>query len=339
MRLGINGFGRIGRITFKAIYDRFMRHSNKNILSNDLSIAGINDSSSTKAMAHLLKFDSSHGIWDKDILYDDKHLFIDDVRIPVSITRDPLQIPWDQWEVDVVIECTGAFKTKEDLHKHLKGSVKKVLISAPAEGSDITVCYGINHQKYNPNLHKLISNASCTTNCLAPLIKVLDEQFGVVSGFMTTVHAYTNDQKLLDSHHKDFRRMRAAAQSIIPTTTGAAQTVGKILPHLEGKIDGISIRVPTPNVSLIDLVAQLKHNVSVEIINKAIIEAANGDLKGILAVEKLPLVSKDFLGHTASSIVDLPSTMVLQNHTVKVLAWYDNEVGFSHRMVDLLEIL
>ena len=336
MRLGINGFGRIGRITFKAIYDRFIRHSND---TSHLCIAGINDSSSTKAMAHLLKFDSSHGTWDKDILYDEKHLFIDDVCIPVSITRDPLQIPWDQWKVDVVIECTGAFKTKECLQKHLKGPVKKVLISAPAEGSDITICYGINHQKYNPNLHRLISNASCTTNCLAPLVKVLDENFGIISGFMTTVHAYTNDQKLLDSHHKDFRRMRAAAQSMIPTTTGAAQTVGKILPHLKGKIDGISVRVPTPNVSLVDFVAHLKHDVSVDMVNKVITEAANGDLKNILAVEKLPLVSKDFLGHTASSIVDLPSTMVLQDRMVKVLAWYDNEVGFSHRMVDLLKIL
>ena len=339
MRLGINGFGRIGRMTFKAIYDRFMCHPHDNMRSNNLCVVGINDSSSIKAMAHLLKFDSSHGIWDKNILYDDEHLFIDNVRIPVSITRSPLEIPWEEWKVDVVLECTGAFKTKEALYQHLRGSVKKVLVSAPAEGSDITICYGVNHQKYDSKLHKLISNASCTTNCLAPIVKVLDECFGMVSGFMTTVHSYTNDQKLLDSHHKDFRRMRAAAESIIPTSTGAAQTVGKILPHLNGKIDGISVRVPTPNVSLIDLVAHLKHNVSVEMVNKAITEAANGDLKGILAVEKLPLVSKDFLGHTASGIVDLPSTMVLQNHTVKVLAWYDNEVGFSHRMVDLLEIL
>lgn len=339
MRLGINGFGRIGRMTFKAIYDRFMRHPLDHKQSNNFCVVGINDSSSTKAMAHLLKFDSSHGIWNRNILYDNKHLFIDDICIPVSITRNPLEIPWNEWKVDVVLECTGAFKTKEDLHQHLKGSVKKVLISAPAEGSDITICYGVNHQKYDSKLHKLISNASCTTNCLAPLVKVLDECFGMTSGFMTTVHSYTNDQKLLDSHHKDFRRMRAAAESIIPTSTGAAQTVGKILPHLNGKIDGISVRVPTPNVSLVDLVAHLKHNVSVEMVNKALIEAADGDLKGILAVEKLPLVSRDFLGHTASGIVDLSSTMVLQNHTVKILAWYDNEVGFSHRMVDLLEIL
>ncbi len=339
MRLGINGFGRIGRMTFKAIYDRFMSHSHENIQSNKLCVVGINDSSSTEAMAHLLKFDSSHGTWNRDILYDDKHLIIDGIHVPVSITRNPSKIPWDQWKVDTVIECTGAFKTKESLCEHLRSSVKKVLISAPAEGSDVTICYGVNHRTYNPKLHKLISNASCTTNCLAPLVKVLDEQFGIVSGFMTTVHAYTNDQRLLDNHHKDFRRMRAATQSIIPTSTGAAQTVGKILPHLEGKIDGISVRVPTPNVSLVDLVAHLKHKVSVEVINKAIIEAASGDLNGILAVEKLPLVSRDFLGHTASCIVDLPSTMVLENNMVKVLAWYDNEVGFSHRMVDLLEIL
>ena len=339
MRLGINGFGRIGRMTFKAIYDRFMSHSHESMQPNNLHIVGINDSSSTKAMAHLLKFDSLHGIWDKNILYDDKHLIIDDIHIPVSIIRDPSEIPWDEWKVDVVLECTGAFKTKEALCQHLRGSVKKVLISAPAKGSDVTICYGVNHQIYDSKLHKLISNASCTTNCLAPLVKVLDEQFGLISGFMTTVHAYTNDQRLLDNHHEDFRRMRAAAESIIPTSTGAAQTVGKILPHLDGKIDGISVRVPTPNVSLVDLVAHFKHDVSVEMINKVIMEAADGDLKGILAVEKLPLVSRDFLGHTASCIVDLPSTMVLENHTVKVLAWYDNEVGFSHRMVDLLEIL
>ena len=339
MRLGINGFGRIGRMTFKAIYDRFMSHSHKGMSSSNFCVAGLNDSSSTAAMAHLLKFDCLHGTWDKDILYDDKHLIIDGIRIPVSITRDPSQIPWDHWKVDVVLECTGAFKTKEALNQHLRGSVKKVLISAPAKGSDVTICYGVNHQKYDSKLHKLISNASCTTNCLAPLVKVLDEQFGVVSGFMTTIHAYTSDQRLLDNHHKDFRRMRAAAQAMIPTSTGAAQTVGEILPHLNGKIDGISVRVPTPNVSLVDLVAQLKHNVSVETVNRAIIEAANGDLKGVLAVEKLPLVSRDFLGHTASCIVDLPSTMVLEGYMVKVLAWYDNEVGFSHRMVDLLEIL
>ena len=339
MRLGINGFGRIGRIIFQAIYKRFLPNSCQSTKSNGICVAGINDGSSTKAMAHLLKFDSTHGTWDKEILYDEQNLYIDGACIPVSITRDPAKIPWDQWKVDVVLECTGAFKTKEDLQKHLKGSVQKVLISAPAKGSDITICYGVNHQKYNPQLHKLISNASCTTNCLAPLVKILDENFKITSGFMTTVHSYTNDQKLLDSHHRDLRRARAATESIIPTTTGAAQTVGKILPNLNGKIDGISVRVPTCNVSLIDFVAYLRHGTSAEMVNKALIQASQGDLKGILAIENLPLVSRDFLGHTASAIVDLPSTMILEDHAVKVLAWYDNEVGFSHRMLDLLHIL
>lgn len=334
MRIGINGFGRIGRTLLRVICDRSAYYSKTPL------VVGINDRSSTQTMAHLLKFDSSQGTWMQDVSYDDQHLIIDQVYIPVSHTREPLEIPWDQWQVDVVVDCTGAFKTKKDLQKHMKGSVKKVLISAPTPGADITICYGVNHKEYDSQQHTLVSNASCTTNCLAPLAKVLDDKFGIISGFMTTVHAYTNDQKLLDSNHKDLRRARAAGLSIIPTTTGAAQTVGKILPHLKGKIDGISVRVPTPNVSLVDFVACLNsNNITSEHINAVLIEVAQKELKGILAIEKLPLVSKDFLAHPASCIVDLPSTMVLENSLVKVLAWYDNEVGFSHRMVDLLEML
>ncbi len=334
MRLGINGFGRIGRMVLKAIYDHNF-HSKEEAFC----ITGINDGANAQTMAHLLKYDSLHGIWNQQVSSDTGHLIINDVKIPVSQTRNPSDIPWDQWGVEFVLECTGALKTKADLQKHLKGQVKKVLISAPAKGSDITICYGVNHAQYDPQQHHLVSNASCTTNCLAPVIEVLDRNFGVASGFMTTVHAYTNDQRLLDGNHKDLRRARGASLSIIPTTTGAAQTVGKILPHLKGKIDGISVRVPTPNVSLVDFVAHLKNNASIRTINQAFEKAAHSDLKGILAVENLPLVSRDYLGHTASAIVELPSTMLIQDRMVKVLAWYDNEVGFSHRMVDLLKIL
>ena len=357
MRIGINGFGRIGRTLLRAICDRSVHDSKTPV------VVGINDRASTQTMAHLLQFDSSQGTWMQEVSYDDQHLMIHQINkpishtgyvpipslmdtssvhqisIPVSHTRDPLEIPWDQWQVDVVVDCTGAFKTKEDLSKHIKGSVKKVLISAPAPGADLTICYGVNHKEYDSQQHTLVSNASCTTNCLAPLVKVLDDEFGLISGFMTTVHAYTNDQKLLDSNHKDLRRARAAGLSIIPTTTGAAQTVGKILPHLKGKIDGISVRVPTPNVSLVDFVARLNTHTTAEQINTALIESSKKALKGVLAIEELPLVSRDFLGHPASCIVDVSSTMVLEGSLVKVLAWYDNEVGFSHRMVDLLEML
>ena len=312
MRIGINGFGRIGRTLLRSIFDRSIGQKSL------LSVVRINDSSSTKTLAHLLKFDSTHGRWQQDVSYDEEHLVVNHNRISVSHTRDPLDLPWDD-AVDVAIDCTGAFKQKQDLQKYLRGSVKKVLISAPAEGADLTVCYGINHREYDPTRHHLVSNASCTTNCLAPLAKVLDDSFGIISGFMTTVHSYTNDQRLLDGRHKDFRRSRAASLSMIPTTTGAAQSLGKILPGLQGKIDGISVRVPTPNVSLVDFVVHLKSKASVKDVNEAFIHASKGTLKGVLATEDLPLVSCDFLGHPASAIVDLPSTMVLSSGLVKVL--------------------
>lgn len=337
MRVGINGFGRIGQTVLRILCDLKQTDVHSPV------VAGINGGSSAKNMAHLLKFDSLHGVWPQKVSYNDNHLLVNDLSPPVCHTRNPLEIPWDQWEVDVVLECTGAFKTRQDLQKHIKGSVKKVLISAPAKGSDITICYGINHKQYDSQQHQFISNASCTTNCLAPLAKVLDDQFGIISGFMTTVHAYTNDQRLLDGQHKDLRRGRAAGLSMIPTTTGAAKTVGEVLPDLKGKIDGISVRVPTPNVSLVDFVAHLKSTVSIDDVNQAFVKASKKELQGILAIEDLPLVSRDFLGHTASCIVDLPSTMVLSDQlggvVVKVLAWYDNEVGFSYRMIDLLQEL
>ena len=321
LRVGINGFGRIGRILFRAGFDK-------------LDIVGINDTTSTDVLAHLLKHDSSHGRFNGTVTHDEKSLTINGKRIPVSATKKPEEIPWKSWEVDVVLECTGAFKSKEDFEKHLKGGAKRVLVSAPAEGVDLTIVYGINHTQYDPSKHTVVSNASCTTNCLAPVAKVLNDAFTIEHGLMTTIHSYTNDQRILDAVHKDLRRARSAAVSMIPTTTGAAKTVGKILPELKGKIDGTSIRVPTPNVSIVDFVATTAKPVTKESVNTALQKAADGVFKGILVCEKEELVSTDFNGNPASSIVDIPSTMVLGDKMVKVFSWYDNEMGFSHRMVD-----
>lgn len=321
VRVGINGFGRIGRLLFRAGFDH-------------LDIVGINDTSGTEQMAHLLKYDSSHGKYAKDVQFDEKNLIVAGKKIPTVSTKKPEEIPWKDWGVDIVLECTGAFKKKEEFLKHIQGGAKRVLVSAPADGADLTVVVGVNHQNYDPSKHHVVSNASCTTNCLAPVAKVLHEKFQIERGMMTTVHSYTNDQRILDGGHKDLRRARAAAVSMIPTTTGAAKAVGQVLPELKGKIDGTSVRVPTPNVSLVDFVAQTKKPVTVETINDALTAAANGPLKGILAVESAPLVSVDFMGNPHSSIVDLESTMVMDGCMFKVLSWYDNEMGFSHRMVD-----
>jgi glyceraldehyde 3-phosphate dehydrogenase len=322
LRVGINGFGRIGRILFRAGFEK-------------LNIVGINNLGSIEEAAHLLKYDSSHGKFSKSVETEGTNLVVDGKVIPVSSTKDPLQIPWKQWEVDVVLECTGAFKNKEDFKKHITAGAKRVLISAPANDADITIVYGINHDKYDSKSHHIISNASCTTNCLAPVAKVLNDSFGIDMGFMTTIHSYTNDQRILDANHKDLRRARAAAMSMIPTTTGAAKSVGLVLPELKGRIDGVSVRVPTPNVSLVDFVLTTKKEVTKESINKALIEASNGSLKGVLRCEKDPLVSIDFNGDPASSIVDLESTMIMGKNMAKVFSWYDNEMGFSNRMVDL----
>ncbi len=325
VKVGINGFGRIGRVFFRAAFDK-------------VDIAGINSLDDLEGIVHLLKYDSSHGIFDAEVSHDNECLIVNGKKIPVSKTKDPAQIPWKAWGVDLVMECTGALKGKEDYQKHITAGAKKVMISAPADGVDMTVVYGINHKDYDASKHTFISNASCTTNCLAPLAKVLDEAFGIESGTMMTIHSYTNDQRILDSSHSDLRRARSAAVSMIPTTTGAAKAVGLVLPNLKGKIDGMSMRVPTPNVSVVDFTFNAKTAMSVDAINNALRKAAAGDMKGVLAVEEKPLVSIDFNGNTHSSIVDAKTTMVIAgsgNKLAKVLSWYDNEVGFSNRMVDM----
>jgi glyceraldehyde 3-phosphate dehydrogenase len=322
LKVGINGFGRIGRIFFRAGFEK-------------LDIVGINSLDSVEGMAHLLKYDSSQGTFDAEISFDDKNLIVNGVKIPVSSTKDPAQIPWKVWGVETVMECTGALKGKEDYQKHITAGAKKVLVSAPADGADLTVVYGINHTDYNSEKHTFISNASCTTNCLAPLAKVMNDTFGIESGTMMTIHSYTNDQRILDASHKDLRRARSAAVSMIPTTTGAAKAVGLVLPELKGKIDGISVRVPTPNVSLVDFTFTSKKETSVSAVNDALRAAAKTSLKGVLAVEEKELVSVDFNGNPYSSIIDAKTTMVVQGKTVKVLSWYDNECGFSNRMVDM----
>ncbi len=322
LRVGINGFGRIGRMLFRAGFEK-------------LNIVGINNLGDAHSTAHLLKYDSTHGRFPGEVSHDEKHLIVNGKKIALSAHKDPAQIPWKEWEVDIVLECTGAFKDRPDFEKHLTAGAKKVVVSAPAKGADMTVVFGINHKTYDPSKHSIISNASCTTNCLAPLAQVLNQQFGIEKALMTTIHSYTNDQRILDTGHSDLRRARSAALSMIPTTTGAAKAVGEVLPELKGKIDGVAIRVPTPNVSLVDLVFEAKQDVSIESINAAIKSAADGAMKGILAYENAPLVSVDFNGHPASSIVDLPNTMVMGKRMAKVFSWYDNEMGFSHRMVDL----
>lgn len=322
LRVGINGFGRIGRILFRAGFER-------------LEIVGINDLGGAKGAAHLLKYDSAHGKYAHDVKAGENELIVNGKAIPMSAERDPANIPWDKWGVDVVLECTGVFKKREDFAKHLTAGAKRVLVSAPAEGADLTIVYGINQELYDPSKHQILSNASCTTNCLAPMAKVLQDAFGIEKGFMTTIHSYTNDQMVLDGFHKDLRRARSAAISMIPTTTGAAKAVGQVLPELAGKVDGVAIRVPTPDASLVDLVFESKNEVSVEAINKALKAAADGPLKGVLRCEDAPLVSCDFIGESASSVIDTQSTMVLGKNFAKVFSWYDNEMGFSHRMVDM----
>jgi glyceraldehyde 3-phosphate dehydrogenase len=326
LKVGINGFGRIGRVLFRAGFD-------------ELEIVGINNLDSIEGAAHLLKYDSSHGIYNKDVGIDGENLIVNGKKIHVSKTRNPAEIPWKDWGVDLVLECTGAFKKKEDFMMHTKGGAKRVMVSAPADGADLTVVYGINHESYDPSQHHVVSNASCTTNCLAPMAKVLHETFGIENGLMTTIHSYTNDQRILDAPHSDLRRARSAAVSMIPTTTGAAKAVGLVLPALKGKIDGTSIRVPTPNVSLVDFTFNSTKEMTVASINAALKAAANGALKGVLTVEEKELVSVDFNGNPYSSIIDSKCTMVSGPRTAKVFSWYDNETGFSNRMIDLAKYM
>ncbi len=321
--VGINGFGRIGRVLFRAAV-------------NKLEVKAINDTTDTKTLAHLLKYDSIHGTFPGTIEAGENFLVVNGKKIPVFTTRNPGEIPWAKQGVELVLECTGALKNKEAALEHInKGGAKRVIVSAPADDSDLTLVLGVNDNLYDPKKHLIVSNASCTTNCLAPIAKILHDRFNIESGLMTTVHSYTNDQRLMDAGHKDLRRARAAGLSMIPTTTGAAKTVGKIIPELKGKIDGVSIRVPTPNVSLIDFVANVSKGTSIKEINDVLIEASEGAFKNIIFCEKNELVSHDFNGNPFSSIVDLPCTQIIGTKMIKVLAWYDNETGFSNRMVDL----
>ncbi len=322
VRVGINGFGRIGRILFREGWEK-------------LDIVGINNMGDPKTSAHLLKYDSTHGVFPGEVTHGENFIRVNGKEIPMSHEKDPTNIPWKDWGVDIVLECTGAFKNKEDFMKHIKGGAKRVMVSAPAKGADLTVVYGINHTKYDPNQHHVVSNASCTTNCLAPLAKVIHETFGIEYGLMTTIHSFTNDQRILDAAHKDLRRARTATASMIPTTTGAAQAVALVMPELEGRLDGTSVRVPTPNVSLVDLTFISKKEVTEEAINQALIAAADGPMKGVMAYSSEPLVSVDFNGRKESSIIDLESTMVIGKNMAKVFSWYDNETGFSCRMIDL----
>ncbi|MEE9520273.1 MAG: type I glyceraldehyde-3-phosphate dehydrogenase [Dehalococcoidales bacterium] len=325
-RIGINGFGRTGRLTFKAI-DQHYR--------GKLEIAAINGRRDAKTYAHLLKWDSTYGRYPGEVEASDDSMIVGGNKVKVLKGATPDDIPWQDYDIDIVIETTGQFTDATKAAAHLKGSVKKVLISAPAKNEDVTVVLGVNENQYDPKKHKIISNASCTTNCIAPVVKVLHQNFGITKGLMSTIHAYTNDQQLLDKAHKDPRRARAAAISIIPTTTGAAKAVTRVIPELEGKLHGLAFRVPVATVSVVDFVADLAKEVDVEQVNQAFQTAAEGPLKGILEYCQEPLVSIDFKANPASSIVDALSTMVIGGDMVKVLSWYDNEWGYSCRLADL----
>ncbi len=324
VKIGINGFGRIGRMVFRGCMNR-----------TDVEVVAINDLTDAKTNAHLLKYDSVHGVLNADVKSGDGFIEVNGKKIQTFAEREPSNIPWGKIGVDVVVESTGFFRSKEKASKHLEGGAKKVIISAPAKGEDITIVMGVNQDKYDPAKDNIISNASCTTNCLAPIAKVILNKFGIERGLMTTVHSYTNDQKILDVNHEDLRRARGAALSIIPTTTGAASAVSLVLPELKGKLNGLAMRVPTPNVSVVDLVVEVSRPVTVEEVNAALKEASENELKGILGYCEEPLVSSDFNNDSRSSIVDALSTMVIDGTMVKVISWYDNEWAYSLRVGDL----
>jgi glyceraldehyde 3-phosphate dehydrogenase len=328
VKVGINGFGRIGRNVLRAALN-----------NSNVEIVAINDLTDANMLAHLLKYDTVHGTLQADVKVDGEYLIVGGQKVKVLAERDPAQLGWGELGVEVVVESTGLFTKREDAAKHLEAGAKKVIISAPADNEDITIVMGVNEDKYDAANHHVLSNASCTTNCLAPFAKVLNDNFGIKRGMMTTVHSYTNDQQILDLPHKDYRRARAAAENMIPTSTGAAKAVSLVLPELKGKLNGMAMRVPTPNVSIVDLVAELDKSVTAEEINAAFRTAAEGPLKGILAYSELPLVSSDYNGSSASSTIDALSTMVLEGNMVKVLSWYDNEVGYSSRVVDLIDYI
>ncbi|MDI6879540.1 MAG: type I glyceraldehyde-3-phosphate dehydrogenase [Desulfitobacteriaceae bacterium] len=326
IKVGISGFGRIGRNVFRAAYGR-----------QDIEIIAINNRTTGEILPHLLKYDSVHGIFPANIQHTEGEIRVDGKPVKVVSHTDPSQIPWGELGVDIVIEASGKFNKGSDCQKHLANGAKKVIISAPAKEEDATIVMGVNESIYDPKIHHIISNASCTTNCLAPVAKVLHENLHIQRGLMTTVHSYTNDQQILDQSHKDLRRARAAAMSIIPTTTGAAKAVGLVLPDLKGKLNGFALRVPTPNVSVVDFVVEVEKRVSREDINALLKDAASTYLLGILEYTELPLVSSDFNGSSASSIIDGLSTMVIGDNLLKVIAWYDNEWGYSCRVLDLVE--
>ena len=328
IKLGINGFGRIGRKITRLALTR-----------DDVEIVGINDLSKPEQIAHLLKYDSVHGTLHEDVRIDGQDLIVGKRRIHLSSQRDPAALPWKQWGARFVHECTGAFTQREKAALHLSSGAQKVIISAPSPDPDLTICLGVNETKYDHHKHDVVSNASCTTNCLAPLVKVLDDSFSVIRGTMLTVHSYTNDQQLLDLTHNDPRRSRAAALSQIPTSTGAAKAIGLVMPHLKGKIDGLSIRVPTPNVSLVDFTCEIKKSTTKEEVQSVFKQASLGSLKGILGYTTEPLVSIDFNGCTESSTLDATLTTVIDGTLVKVISWYDNESGFSARMLDLTRFM
>jgi glyceraldehyde 3-phosphate dehydrogenase (phosphorylating) len=328
VRVGVNGFGRIGRVFFRTALE-----------AREIEVVGVNDLADAKTLAHLLKHDSVHGTLRAEVMAKGEAIFVDGREIRVCALKDPATLPWRDLGVDIVVESTGVFRDTATASKHLQAGAKKVIITAPAKDPDATIVLGVNERTYEPTRHRIISNASCTTNCLATTAKVLDDRFGIRRGFASTVHSYTNDQNVHDFPDKDLRRARAAAVSMIPTTTGAATAVGLVLPKLKGKLDGIAIRVPTINVSVVDLVAELEKPASVAAVNDAYREAASGPLRGLLDVCDEELVSSDFNGNPHSSIIDLPSTAVIEGNLVKVLAWYDNEWGYASRVRDLIQFV
>lgn len=326
--VAINGFGRIGRMVFR-----------KAILDGNVNIVAINASYPAETLAHLIKYDTNHGRFEGEVIAAGDHLIVNGHKVLLLSNRNPLELPWHELNIDIVIEATGKFNSREKAIAHVDAGARKVILTAPGKNEDITIVMGVNDEMYHSDLHTIISNASCTTNCLAPIVKVLDEQFGIENGLMTTIHSYTNDQKNIDNPHKDLRRARACAQSIIPTTTGAAKALSLVLPHLKGKLHGMALRVPTPNVSLVDLVVDLKQEVTAEEINQAFLAASNGSMRGIIEYTDEPLVSVDFNTNPHSAIVDGLSTMVIGSRKVKVLAWYDNEWGYSCRVAELMNLV
>lgn len=328
VKVGINGFGRIGRLVLRGCLN-----------DPDIRVVAINDLTDAQTLAHLFKYDSVHGTLPEDVRSEGDELIVGNRRIKVFSERDPAKLPWGDLGVEYVVEATGVFRSKDKAMLHVQAGAKKVLITAPAKNEDITIVMGVNEGDYDPAKHQVVSNASCTTNCLAPVAKILDEKFGIKRGLMTTIHSYTNDQRILDLPHKDLRRARAAAMSIIPTTTGAAVAVGLVLPQLKGRLDGFALRVPTPDVSIVDLVCELERNTTADEVNAAFKAASEGELKGIMGCSEEPLVSIDFTGDNRSSIVDAALTNVMGGNFVKVVAWYDNEWGYSMRVVDLVKYM